>query len=168
MIDRSTGSTGGAVHVVERDVHQHRSFRLTRTAPTTAMQVAPALVLPDREARLLLAAATQADVARGGSFSAGPAGIQVWSGPWDGVLGTRGSAAHHGSVDWSYDTPAKHYVTVYRVLVTARGLAAGCTPDGVLSAVLALAGLSCPPSASGARPSALPPDPFRSVELRAR
>ena len=24
-------------------------------------------------------------------------------------------------MDWSYDTPARHYITVYRVLVTAAG-----------------------------------------------
>ncbi len=138
----------------------HRSFRLTRGNGAT--QVRPAIVLPDRDARLLLAGATQADVARAGSFSAGPAGIQLWSGPWDGLLGSRGGAAHLGSVDWSWDTPSKHYVTVYRVLVTARGAAQGLTPEDVLAAVLGLAGLR-PPSGPLAAATAPTADPFRAA-----
>lgn len=157
------------VHTVELDEPQHRSFRLTRPAPAVAAQTGPSLVLPDREARLVLAAATQADVARGGSFSAGPAGIPVWSGPWDGLLGSRGTAEHHGSVDWSYDTPSKHYVTIYRVLVTARDAAVGRTPDSVLDLVLALAGLTRPQLAPVVLPStAATRDPFRSALLRRR
>ena len=135
---------------VRTDEHQprpgHRSFRLTREGERIAVarQVRPAVVLPDREARALLAAAEREDVAAGGCFSAGPAGVQVWSGPWDGRLGSRGTSEHHGSVDWSYDTPSRHWITVYRVLVTAKGEAAGATPQSVLSRVLALADVQTP------------------------
>ena len=142
----------------------HRSFRLTRpaaTAPSVATQVRPAIVLPDREARALLAAAEREDVSRGGCFSAGPAGVQVWSGPWNGLLGRHGSAEHLGSVDWSYDTPTRHYITVYRVMVTTAGHAAGQTPQTLLDRVLALAGLQAPPDAL-ALPVPPPRDPFRS------
>jgi hypothetical protein len=147
----------------------HRSFRLTRpgaaATPSVATQVRPAIVLPDREARALLAAAGRADVSRGGCFSAGPAGIQVWSGPWNGLLGRHGDSQHLGSVDWSYDTPTRHYITVYRVLVTTAGNAAGETPQALLDRVLALAGVQAP---RDALQMAVPPprDPFRS-ELRA-
>ena len=141
----------------------HRSFRLTRSsAPSVAMQVRPAIVLPDREARALLAAAGRADVARGGCFSAGPAGIQVWSGPWNGLLGRHGDAQHLGSVDWSYDTPTRHYITIYRVLVTAAGNAAGVTPQALLDQVLGLAGVQAPQDAL-ALPVPPPRDPFRSA-----
>ena len=132
------------------DAHEpppgHRSFRLTRGGEriTVARQVRPAVVLPDREARALLAAAEREDVAAGGCFSAGPAGVQVWSGPWDGRLGSRGTSEHLGSVDWSYDTPSRHWITVYRVLVTAKGEAAGATPQSVLERVLALADVRTP------------------------
>ena len=142
----------------------HRSFRLTRSAtpaPSVAMQVRPAIVLPDREARALLAAAERADVSRGGDFSAGPAGIQVWSGPWNGLLGRHGDARHLGSVDWSYDTPTRHYITVYRVLVTPQGQAAGQTPQSLLDRVLALAGVVAPQDAL-ALPVPPPRDPFRA------
>lgn len=125
----------------------HRSFRLTRSAErvVAARQVRPAIVLPDREARALLAAAEREDVATGGCFSAGPAGVQVWSEAWNGRLGSRGSSEHHGSVDWSYDTPSRHWITIYRVLVTAKGEAAGATPESVLERVLALADVQTPP-----------------------
>ena len=141
----------------------HRSFRLTRgsSAVSVATQVRPAIVLPDREARSLLAAAGREDVGRSGRFSAGPAGVQVWSGPWNGLLGSRGSSEHFGSVDWSYDTPSRHWITVYRVLVTAQGVAAGETPQTVLDRVLALAGVEAP---EDALQMAVPPqrDPFHA------
>ena len=151
----------------------HRSFRLTRPGVNTgiASQVRPAMVLAERQARELLAAAERGDVGSGGCFSAGPAGIQVWSGPWDGELGTHGSSEHHGSVDWCYDTPNRHYITVYRVLVTARGAAAGQTTEGLLARVLALAHIDASdqqvlPIGQSALPPAPVGDPFRSERLR--
>lgn len=148
----------------------HRSFRLTRPgAPVpAASQVRPALVLPEREVRELLAAAARRDVSRGGVFSAGPAGIQLWSGAWDGPAGQHGSAQLLGSVDWSYDTPNRHYITIYRALVTAHGAAAGLTTGTVLEQVLSLAGLrnSLTDEAESTVPA--PRDPFRSINLRAR
>jgi len=141
----------------------HRSFRLTRPgAPVgAASDVRPSIVLPDREARALLAAADREDVSAGGTYSAGPAGVQVWSGPWDGLLGSKGSAQHLGSVDWSYDTPSRHYITVYRVMVTVAGAAAGLSSSDLLERVLGLAGVTAP---SDALRLAVPPprDPFRS------
>lgn len=141
----------------------HRSFRLTRPGAPAAVasQVRPSIVLPDREARALLAAAEREDVSRGGTYSAGPAGVQVWNGPWNGLLGGKGDAEHLGSVDWSYDTPTRHYITIYRVLVTAGGAAAGLSAGDLLDRVLGLAGVVAP---SDAVRLAVPParDPFRS------
>ena len=126
------------VYSVEVPKPLHRSFRLTKSTDKIAAQsqIRPALVLPEREARHLLAAAGQHDVSRGGVFSAGPAGVQVWSAPWDGPGGSHGSSVHLGSVDWSYDTPARHYITVYRVMVTAAGAqAAGAMSAGAVGSV---------------------------------
>jgi hypothetical protein len=155
------------IHSVELDSPVHRSFRLTRPSskPQVATQVRPAIVLPDREARALLAAAERADVSRDGCFSAGPAGVQVWSGPWNGLLGRHGDSEHLGSVDWSYDTPSRHYITVYRVMVTAQGHARGETAESLLQRVMGLAGVEAPADAL-ALPVPPPRDPFRS-ELRA-
>ena len=157
------------LHTVEHDDHPpvHRSFRLTRpaTAAGVARQVRPSIVLPDREARALLAAAARQDVSTTGCFSAGPAGVQVWSRPWNGVLGSRGNAVHLGSVDWSYDTPTRHYITIYRVMVTAKGETAGATPEDILERVLALAGVATAPDVL-ALPVPPARDPFRSAVRR--
>jgi hypothetical protein len=110
--------------------------------PALASQIRPALVLPERQTRALLDAANREDVGSGGTFSAGPAGIQVWSGPFTGPGGTKGDAMHLGSVDWSYDTPVRHYATIYRCMVTQEGLDRGESTASILARVLALTGLS--------------------------
>jgi hypothetical protein len=150
------------VHAVELDPKPvHRSFRLTRSsAAAVASQVRPALVLTERQARELLAMAQRGDVSRGGCFSAGPAGVQVWSGPWDGESGRHGSSEHLGSVDWCYDTPTRHYITIYRVLVTARGAALGQTTSGLLARVLAMAGVASDAQAHLAAPPPRDPVPL--------
>src|SRR5580704_19753569 len=62
--------------------------------PALTSQVRPALVLPELQARALLDAAAREDVSDGGGFSAGPAGIQLWSGPFNGPEGSRGTSTH--------------------------------------------------------------------------
>ena len=110
--------------------------------PALTSAVRPALVLPERQARALLEAADHEDVGRGGCFAAGPAGVQVWSGPFDGPGGQKGSAVHLGSVDWTYNTPAKHWTMIYRAMVTQDGVARGETTTSILGRVLALTGLA--------------------------
>jgi hypothetical protein len=130
--------------------------------PALSSHVRPALVLAERETRTLLAAANRDDVSHDGPFAAGPAGIQVWDGPFNGENGTHGTAKHLGSVDWSYDTPTKHYVTIYRAMVTQDGVDAGLSPLTILTKVLALGELS----ADGSRVSLPAPparDPFRRL-----
>jgi hypothetical protein len=128
--------------------------------PALTSQVRPALVLPELQARALLDAASRADVTAGGCFRAGPAGIQAWSGPFDGPDGTRGAAIHYGSIDWTYDTPARHWAMIYRAMVTQDGIEHGESTTSVLARVLGLTGLSI----EGDRVQlATPParDPFR-------
>jgi len=127
--------------------------------PALTSQVRPALVLAERESRALLAAARDHDVLVGGRFSAGPAGIQFWDRPW-AAPDHIGDAQHLGSVDWSYDTPVKHYVTIYRSIVTDAGVASGQSPLSILQTVLGLCGLDL----DGDRLSLPTPparDPFR-------
>jgi hypothetical protein len=127
--------------------------------PALSSHVRPALVLAERESRTLLEASRNQDVSRGGRFSASPACIQVWDRPWAGD-DDPGDAIHLGSVDWSYDTPVRHYVTIYRVMVTASGVAAGDSTLSVLQAVMALSGIDVD---SGRITMPAPPtrDPFR-------
>jgi hypothetical protein len=110
--------------------------------PALTSQVRPALVLPELQARALLDASSRDDIMAGGCFSAGPAGIQVWSGPFDGADGSRGTAILLGSIDWTYDTPAKHWALIYRAMVTQDGIEHGETTTSVLARVLGLTGLS--------------------------
>lgn len=155
------------LHLTPENNAVHSSIKLAPPTLTKAVasQLRPSIVLPDREARDLLAAADREDVTKRGCFAAGPAGVQVWSGPWDGPLGSHGSAMHLGSVDWSYDTPNRHYITIYRVLVTANGAAAGNTLEGLLARVLGLAGIE-PGQQIPAAPIPTHRDPFRSEVQR--
>ena len=134
--------------------------------PALSSHVRPALVLAERETRELLASAGRNDVGLEGRYSAGPAGIQVWDGPFNGPSGTHGTARHLGSVDWSYDTPAKHYVTIYRVMVTQAGVDDGETTLSILASVLARGGLN-----ADGNPITLPTpparDPFRRLAATA-
>jgi len=134
--------------------------------PALASQVRPALVLGERETRELLAAARDQDVARDGRFSPGPAGIQLWDGPFTGPHGTPGEAQQLGSVDWNYDAPAKQYATIYRVMVTQAGIDAGHTTASILATVLALTGMTVD---SNRITAAVPParDPFRRLAAAA-
>jgi hypothetical protein len=108
--------------------------------PALSSHVRPALVLAERESRTLLDAARHQDVAAGGRFSAGPACIQVWDGPWE-YDNEPGSANHLGSVDWSYDTPVRHYVTIYRAMVTSAGVETGESTLSILQHVMRLASI---------------------------
>jgi hypothetical protein len=110
--------------------------------PALTSQVRPALVLPELQARALLDAAAREDVASGGTFCAGPAGVQVWSGPFNGPDGRKGTSIHLGSIDWTYDTPARHWALIYRAMVTQDGIEHGETTLSVLTRVLGLTGLS--------------------------
>ena len=119
----------------------------------------PPVSVAEQDARRLLDAARGHEVTRGGRFSCSPAGVQVWDGPWESA-DHPGDATHLGSVDWSYDTPVKHYVTIYRAMVTAAGVECGVSTETVLKAVLDLTGIPL----DGARVTmAIPPprDPFR-------
>ena len=129
--------------------------------PALSSHVRPALVLAERETRALLDAAKNQDVTLGGRFSSGPACIQVWDRPWD-FDNEPGAATHLGSVDWSQDTPVRHYLTIYRVMVTAAGVERGDSTLSVLQAVMALTGIVVD---AGRITMATPPprDPFRKL-----
>ncbi len=127
--------------------------------PALSSHVRPALVLAERESRSLLEHARNQDVSRGGRFSSNPACIQVWDRAWPSE-DDPGDAIHLGSVDWSYDTPVRHYVTIYRVMVTSAGVEVGEGTLSVLQAVMSLSGIDV----DGGRitlPAPPTRDPFR-------
>jgi hypothetical protein len=119
-------------------------------------------VFPEDQANQLLREAEEQDVTAGGTFSAGPAGVQVWSEPWNGEGGTRGSSVHLGSVDWTYNTPTRFCITVYRCMVTQEGRNRGLEAADVLKQILDLVG----PPIDGVRANLHEPlvtDPFRAA-----
>ncbi|HYN76153.1 MAG TPA: hypothetical protein VEV13_08120 [Candidatus Limnocylindria bacterium] len=127
--------------------------------PALSSHVRPALVLAEKESRSLLDAAKARDVSQGGVYCSSPIGIQVWDRAWASAEDP-GGAVQLGSVDWSYDSPVKHYVTIYRAMITADGVAAGVTTLSLLTSVLGLSGIPV----DGARVSMPAPparDPFR-------
>jgi hypothetical protein len=107
----------------------------------------------------MMEAARAQDITNGGRFSAIPACISVWDRPWVDAEDP-GTSTHLGSVDWSYDTPVRHYVTIYRAMVTAAGIDAGESTLSILQTVMALTGIDVEDNRI-THPSAPTRDPFR-------
>jgi hypothetical protein len=150
----------GALSLVGEPLPTLRLVAHAVTVPALTSAIRPALVIGENETGQLLAAAAEHSVRTGGCYSAGPAGIQVWTGPFDAPDGGPGTAVLLGSLDWNLDTPARHYATAHRAMVTAIGLDRGETTASILGKVLALTGLQVDSSRVG---DAMPPprDPFR-------
>src|SRR4051812_11219621 len=115
-----------------------------------------ALMITEHDARALLVAASRADVHGGGWFAATRASVSVWG---DSHEDCAGQPVLFGTVHWMYDTPRRHYATIYRIEVTRGGSAAGESPTTVLEKVLALTGVTAVSTAGSTL--TLPPDPFR-------
>lgn len=142
---------------------QTSAVRLLDTAvavPALSSHIRPALVLQEDATRQLMEAANRQGVRTGGVYLVTPLGIQVWDAPFNGSDNSHGTARHLGSLDWTFDTPVKHYATVYRSMVTQEGLDAGETTASILARVLALGGLQVA-SERVAVPIPPPRDPFR-------
>ena len=127
--------------------------------PAVRSELKPPLVIGEAQTTGLVDSLRAREVTIGGTFQVSPLGVQVWTGPWASSLDS-GTAELLGIVDWSFDTPVKHYVTLMRVGLTEAGLAYGLQPEGLLTHVLEQGGLT----AEGVTLAAaipLPRDPFR-------
>ncbi len=129
--------------------------------PAPSSHLSPGLVLPEPETSDVLAAAGPGATAAGGVLSASASGVQVWNAPPSHVADPASPLAHLGSVDWNFDTPGQGFATIFRVIVTAAGAAAGEATASILHRVLAAARMSINSSRLG---PARPPirDPFRA------
>lgn len=95
----------------------------------------------------ILDALRQSDVSRGGMWNATSALWQRYDKPWDALTGLRGDAQLIGTICVSYDTPTRFTITVYRVTVTAAGVAAGWSVTRLCDDAFGYGGLtleSCP------------------------
>jgi hypothetical protein len=126
---------------------------------TRDLVLRPAIVIPERIARQLLAWLDEHDVTGRGCWDHDVGYIKRFSGPFDGPSGMRGSAVLLGSIHLTWD---RYEATVYRAVVTEQGAVRGLTVEGLCDELLAPVGLtlaSCP------RARLLDParDPFRRL-----
>ena len=131
--------------------------------PALERVIRPAAVLPDRAAQAILGALANADVRRGGVWDTTTTLWQRYDRPWDGPLGSKGSAVLLGSLAVVYGTPTRASITVYRASISAEASDAGWDTDALCNEAFGYAGLTlanCPRAALHAPPMR---DPFRST-----
>jgi hypothetical protein len=129
--------------------------------------IRPAAVLQEQAAQLILAALYESDVRRGGVWSTTTTLWQRYDRPWNGALGSRGSAVLLGSLAVVYGTPTRASITVYRASVSPEAAADGWTTEKLCDEAFVYAGLTlanCPRAALQAPPAR---DPFRATRLNA-
>jgi hypothetical protein len=107
--------------------------------------IRPAAIVPEHSARRVLVELARRDLTNGGEWQSEP---QLWS-RFDGPLPPDGSAAPAlmGTIHVTYGTPTKYEITLYRVTVTAGGVAAGWTVASLTDEALRFGGLTlaeCP------------------------
>jgi hypothetical protein len=125
--------------------------------------IRPAAVLPEQAAQLILVALNNSDVRRGGVWNTTTTLWQRYDRPWDGALGSKGSAVLIGSLAVVYGTPTRASITVYRASVSPEAADVGWNTDKLCDEAFGYAGLtlaSCPRAALTPPPRR---DPFRAT-----
>src|SRR4051794_29133418 len=119
--------------------------------------IRPAAVVPEASAARIIEQLSMRDVGRGGVWNVSPTLWQRYSGAWDGIGGTTGSAVLIGSIAVAYETPVRNHITIYRVTITEGGRDLGWTIEALCDEALGYGGVPV-----GARPRGrllLPPAP---------
>src|SRR3954467_8339369 len=93
---------------------------LSRSGELTKV-IRPAAVVPEASAARIIEQLSMRDVGRGGVWNVSPTLWQRYSGAWDGIGGTTGSALLIGSIAVAYETPVRNHITIYRVTITEGG-----------------------------------------------
>jgi hypothetical protein len=130
--------------------------------------IRPAAVLAERAAQLIMDALSRHAVTAGGVWNTTPTLWQRYDRPWNGPLGSPGSAVLIGSIAVVYGTPTRGSITVYRASVTSEAVKGGWTTDSLCDEAFGYAGLtlaSCPRAALSAPPAR---DPFKSISTLRR
>ena len=113
----------------------HHKVELTRI-------IRPALVVEEASAARIVTELRDRDVSRGGCWNASSTIWQRYSGAWDGIGSTRGSAQLVGTIAVAYSMPIRDYITIYRVTVTEAGIEAGFTVESLCDDALHYGGLT--------------------------
>jgi hypothetical protein len=127
------------------------------------MVIRPAAVLPDQAAQQILAGLSSSDVRHGGVWNVTTTLWQRYDRPWDGALGSKGSAVLIGSLAVVYGTPRRASITVYRASISPEAAAVGWVTEMLCDEAFGYAGLTlanCPRADLLAPPRR---DPFRSA-----
>jgi hypothetical protein len=127
----------------------------------TTRVIRPAAILREIEARRVIAALSNLDVADGGTWNINPGVWQRYDKAWDGPAGMMGTSKLVGTIGSTYGAPTRYEITLYRVTVTQHGLDLGWTVDSLCDDALGYAGLtlaSCARAELKAPPTS---DPFR-------
>jgi hypothetical protein len=111
--------------------------------------IRPAAIVPEDAGRRVLVELARRDLSNGGEWKSEP---QMWS-RFDRPSGGHGESLSQrppelmGTIHVSYGTPTKYEIMLYRVSVTAAGLAAGWTVATLTDEALQFGGLTldaCP------------------------
>jgi hypothetical protein len=122
----------------------------------------PAAVVPESSAAAIIEQLSTRDVSRGGVWNVSATLWQRYSGAWDGIGGTTGSALLIGSIAVAYETPVRNHITIYRVTITEGGRDLGWTVEALCDEALGYGGLTldaCPRADLMTPPTR---DPFRA------
>jgi len=130
--------------------------------------IRPAAILPIEAATRIVKALEALDVSRGGVWNATAGVWQRYDHPWDGALGSRGTAELVGSIGVIYDRPRRLEITVYKATLTAAGRLQGWTTDGICDDALGHAGLSLASCARDVLSEPPARDPFAASVPRQR
>ena len=109
--------------------------------------IRPAAVLSDTHARLILAGLAADDVLAGGLWWTRVGVWRRYASPWASGSPGPGDVVPIGTISCVYDSPARYSVTVFRVSMTAHGLAEGWTTSSLCDEAFRHAGLTladCP------------------------
>src|SRR3954469_9237873 len=107
----------------------------------------PAAVVPEASAARIIEQLSTRDVARGGVWNVSATLWQRYSGAWDGIGGTTGSAVLIGSIAVASETPVTNPNTIYPPRITEGGRASGWAGEALCDEALGYGGLTlaaCP------------------------
>ncbi|MDQ6649168.1 MAG: hypothetical protein M3Z02_03465 [Actinomycetota bacterium] len=109
--------------------------------------IRPAAVLSEAHARRILQGLAHDDVQDGGHWWTRVGTWRRYQEPWAPGADEPGEAIHVGTISCVYDSPNRHYVTVFRVSMTSYGLREGWTTELLCDDAFRHAGLTfatCP------------------------
>lgn len=122
--------------------------------------IRPAAVVPERAAKQIMEWLEDNDVTRGGRWLHDINCVQLFSGPFDGPSGMRGTAVLFGSIHMVWE---RWNATIYRANISEAGAGDGLTVERLCDHVLGVVGLSLATCPRADLVDAPVPDPFRLI-----